>query len=196
MGHLERGVAHLTGLLTEDRPQEPLFWGLLGLTLGSDLPHEHVTGTDLGPDPDDAALVEIGQDLLGQIGDVPGDLLGSELGVPGVDLVLLDVDRGEHVVTHEPLREDDGVLEVVALPGHEGHEEVLPEGQLAVVRGGPVGQHVVGRHPLALVDDHLLVDGRVLVRAPELGQGVTPAAELVAQAVSLTGAVLHHDVVP
>ena len=92
-------------------------------------------------------------------------------------------------------REDDGVLEVVALPRHEGDEEVLPERQLAVVGGGPVGQHVVGRDPLALVHDHLLVDRGVLVRAAELGQGVAPAAELVAEAVALAGPVLHDDVV-
>ena len=125
VGHLERGVAHLAGLLAEDGPQEALLGGLLGLTLGGDLAHEHVAGADLGPDADDAPLVQVGQDLLGQVGDVPGDLLGPELGVPGVDLVLLDVDRGEHVVAHEPLGQDDGVLEVVALPRHEGDEEVL-----------------------------------------------------------------------
>src|SRR3712207_8397944 len=41
---------------------------------------------------------EVGQDLLGDVRDVPGDLLGAQLGVAGVDLVLLDVDRRQHVV--------------------------------------------------------------------------------------------------
>ncbi len=125
VGHLERGVADLPGLLTEDGPQEPLFGGEFGLSLGGDLADEDVAGADFGADPDDAPLVEVLQDLLGQIGDVTGDLLGAELGVAGVDLVLLDVDRRQHVVADEALGEDDGVLEVVALPGHEGHEEVL-----------------------------------------------------------------------
>ena len=93
--------------------------------LGVTLPTSTSPAPDLGPDADDAALVEVGQDLLGEVGDVPGDLLGAELGVAGVDLVLLDVDRGEHVVAHEALGQDDGVLEVVALPRHEGDEEVL-----------------------------------------------------------------------
>ena len=45
VGNLERGVAHLPGLLTEDGPQEALLGGLLGLALGGDLAHQHVAGT-------------------------------------------------------------------------------------------------------------------------------------------------------
>ena len=127
VGHLERGVADLAGLLTEDGPQQALLGRELGLALGGDLADQDVAGTDLGADADDAPLVEVLQDLLGEVGDVPGDLLGAELGVPGVDLVLLDVDRGEDVVAHQALGEDDGVLVVVALPGHEGHQQVLAE---------------------------------------------------------------------
>ena len=103
MGHLEAGVADLAGLLTEDGPQEALLGGELGLALGRDLADEHVAGADLGADADDAALVEVGEDLLGEVRDVPGDLLGAELGVAGVDLVLVDVDRREHVVLHQAL---------------------------------------------------------------------------------------------
>ena len=132
--HLEAGVAHLAGLLTEDGAQQALLGGELGLALGRDLADEHVAGADLGADADDAPLVEVLEDLLGEVRDVPGDLLGAELGVAGVDLVLVDVDRREHVVAHEPLGEDDGVLEVVALPRHEGDEQVLAERQLAAGR--------------------------------------------------------------
>ena len=139
-GTLSAGVADLAGLLTEDGPQEALLGGELGLALGRDLADEHVAGADLGADADDAPLVEVLQDLLGEVRDVPGDLLGAELGVAGVDLVLVDVDRREHVVAHDPLAEDDGVLEVVALPRHEGDEEVLAEGELAAVGRGAVGE--------------------------------------------------------
>ena len=139
-GTFRRGVPHLAGLLAEDGPQEALLGGELGLALGRDLADQHVAGADLGADADDAALVEVGEDVLGEVRDVPGDLLGAELGVAGVDLVLVDVDRREHVVPHQPLGQDDGVLEVVALPRHEGHEEVLAERQLALVGGGAVGE--------------------------------------------------------
>ena len=101
--HLQRGVAHLTGLLTEDGPQQALFGRLLRLTLRRDLADQDVARLDLGPDPDDAPVVEVGQDLLGEVRDVPGDLLGPQLGVTGVHLVLLDVDRRQHVVAHQAL---------------------------------------------------------------------------------------------
>ena len=135
--HLQRGVTDLTGLLTEDRAEQALLRGQLGLALGRDLADEDVAGDDLGTDTDDAALVEVGEDLLGDVRDVPGDLLGAELGVTGVDLVLLDVDRGEDVVLHEALRQDDRVLVVVALPRHERDEQVLAERHLALSVAGP-----------------------------------------------------------
>src|SRR6478736_1493897 len=127
VGHLERRVADLARLLTEDRAEQALLRGELGLALGRDLADEDVARADLGTDADDAALVEVREDVLGDVRDVPRDLLGAELGVARVDLVLLDVDRGEHVVLHETLAEDDRVLVVVTLPGHERDQQVAAE---------------------------------------------------------------------
>ena len=115
--------------------------------LGVTLPDEVVAGVDLRPDPDDPSLVEVLQDLLGDVGDVAGDLLGAQLGVAGVDLVLLDVDRGEDVVLHQALGDDDRVLVVVTLPRHVGDEEVLSEGDLALIRGGAVGDDLAASRP-------------------------------------------------
>ena len=70
---------------------------------GRDLADQDVAVLHLGADADDAALVEVGQHVLGDVRDVPGDLLRPELGVAGVDLVLLDVDRGQHVVLDDAL---------------------------------------------------------------------------------------------
>src|SRR5207249_11162006 len=55
-------------------------------------------------------------------------------------------------------------FKVVAAPGHERHQHVPAEGELAVVRARPVRQHRPGRHALALVDNRLLVDAGVLIR--------------------------------
>ena len=114
--NLQGGVTHLTGLLTEDRPQQAFLRSQLGLALGCDLADEDVAGRDLCAHADDSQVIQVGQDLVGEVRDVPGDLLGSELRVTGVDVVLVYVDRRQHVVLDQALREDDGVLEVVALP--------------------------------------------------------------------------------
>ena len=150
VGHLEAGVADFAGLLTEDGAQQALFGGQLGLALRRDLADEDVARADFGADADDAAVVEVGEDVVAQVRDVPADLFRSELRVTGVDLVLLDVDRGQHVVLDEAFGEDDRVLEVVALPRHERHEQVLAEGEFAEVGRGAVGDDLALGHRFRL----------------------------------------------
>ena len=96
--HAQRRVAHLAGLLAEDRAQQLLFRRELRLALGRDLADQDVARLHLGADADDAGLVEILERLLADVRDVARDLLGPELGVAGDALELLDVDRGEVVV--------------------------------------------------------------------------------------------------
>ena len=71
MRHLQGGVTNLARLLTEDRTQQPLFRGQFGLALRRDLADQDVAVADLGTDAHDAALVEVGQHLLGDVRDVP-----------------------------------------------------------------------------------------------------------------------------
>ena len=131
---LERRVADLARLLLEDRADQLLLGRQLGLALRRHLADEQVARADLGADADDAALVEVRERLLRAVRDVARDLLVAELRRARVDLVLVDVDRAEHVVLDEPLRDDDRVLEVVALERHERDEQVRAERELAAVR--------------------------------------------------------------
>ncbi len=168
VGNLERGVANFARLLTKDRSQQSLFGRLLGLALRGDLSNEDVAGLDFGADAHDAQVVEVREDVVGQVRDVASDLFGTELGVASVNLVLLHVDRGQDVVTHETLTQDDGVFVVVALPRHVRHEQVLAQGQLTVRGAGAVSQEVASLNVLAAKDQGLLVNRSVLVGATEL----------------------------
>jgi hypothetical protein len=168
----QRGVAHVAGLLAEDRAQELLLGGELRLALRGDLAHEDVARLHLGADAHDARLVEVLEGLLADVGDVAGDLLLAELGVARDALELLDVHAREDVLLGDLLGDEDRVLEVVPAPGHERDEHVRPERELAGVRGGAVGQHVTDLDPLARADDGLLVPAGVLVRALVLGEVV------------------------
>ena len=67
---------------------------------------------------------------------------------------------------------EDRVLEVVALPRHERDDHVLAERELTDLGRRTVGDDVALLHPIALADDGLLVDARVLVRAQVLEQVV------------------------
>src|SRR6185369_7693300 len=178
-GHLEARVADVAGLFAEDGAQQLLLGGELGLSLGRHLADQDVTRLDRGADAHDAALVQILQGRFGDVRDVPRDLFRTQLGVAGLDLELLDVDGGVVVLPHQLLGDQDRVLEVVAAPGHEGHQVVAPEGQLAPLGARPVGQHVALAHALPLGDHRLLGDAGVLVRAAELDELIDVGAEIL-----------------
>ncbi len=81
--------------------------------------------------------------------------------------------------------DDDGVLEVEPVPGHEADEHVASQGQLALERGGAVGDHFALFDLLAQLDDRLLVLAGSLVEADELAQRVDFAADLDAVGVDV-----------
>ena len=164
----------------------------LRLPLGRDLADQDVLGLDLRALPHDPRLVEVLEGLLRHVRDVPRDVFLAQLRVARLDLELLDVDRGVAVVLHEPLGDQDRVLEVVPAPGHEGDEDVPPQRELALVGAGPVRDHLARRDPLPLPDDRPLVDARVLVRAPVLRQ-VVDLQRPVVHRVRLLAAALGPD---
>ncbi len=127
---------------------------------------------------DDAVGAEVLERVLAHVRDVARDLLGAELRVARAAVERDDVERREHVLAHEALVDEDGVLEVVAAPAHERHEQVLAERELALVGGGAVRQAVARLHLLAVLDDRLLVEARARVAAAELLELVAPDALL------------------
>jgi hypothetical protein len=70
--------------------------------------------------------------LLADVRDVARELLLAELRLADLDLVLLDVDRGEDVVLDEALADEDRVLVVEAVPGMNATEQVLAQRELAL----------------------------------------------------------------
>src|SRR5688500_10324301 len=171
-GHFQRVVLHVFAGPAEDRVEQLLFGRKLGFALRRDLADEDVAGADARPDADDAVLVEVRQRTLAHVGDVPRELFAAELRLANFDVVLLDVNRGERVVLHEPVVDDDRVFEVVAVVGHERDEHVTTQGELALQRRGAVGQDLVFLDPLTLLDDRLLVEARPLVEPDELAEDV------------------------
>ena len=149
-GDAEGGVTNVAGLLTEDRAQQLLLRGQLSLAFGrGDFTDEDVVGLHLGADADDAGLVEVLEGFFTDVRDVAGDLFLAQLGIAGDAFEFLDVHRGEEVPLGQPLGDQDGVLEVVTLPGHEGDEDVFAEGELTLLGRRTVGDDVTGVHRIA-----------------------------------------------
>ena len=179
VGNTQRGIANLASLLTEDGAQQALFGGQLGFALRGDLTDEDVTSGDLGADANDAALVQVCEGFLGDIGDIAGDFFLTELGFACVDFVLFDVNRGEDVLFDNAAAEDDGVLVVEAFPRHVSNQQVLTQRDFTVVGGGAVGEHVAFFHALTFVNDDALVRAVTGVGALELLEAVGIASAFI-----------------
>ena len=89
------------------------------------------------------------------------------------------MDSGVTVFLDHALRDQDRILEVVAIPGHERHQHVLAQGQLAQVGGRAVGQyialgnHVTHAHQRTLVHAGVLVGALVLHQVVDIHTRVT-----------------------
>src|ERR1051325_3249112 len=175
-GNLEGGVFYVSGFLAEDGAQQAFFGSQLGLALGRDFADQDVAGMDLRADADNAIGTQVFERLVTEIGDVPSDFLGPELGVAGADFEFIDMDRGEDVVFDDAFADENGVLEVVAVPRHEGDEHVAAEGQFSALGARTIGDDLAFFDRLALVDDDLLVDAGRGVGAHEFADLIDPNA--------------------
>ncbi len=184
-GDFERVVLDVFPRPAEDRVEQLLLRSQLGLRLRRDLAHEDVAGPHVGPHADDAVLVEIPQGFLADVGDVAREFLPAELRLANLHVEFLDMDRRVGVVLDQLLADDDRVLEVVPVPGHERPQNVPPQGQFSVVGPRPVGDHVALVDLLTDLHDRLLVLASPLVQADELAELVDVAADLDPAAVHI-----------
>ncbi|OWK21228.1 hypothetical protein AJ88_20100 [Mesorhizobium amorphae CCBAU 01583] len=176
--HAHGGVANVRGLFAEDGAQELLFRRHRAFALRRDLADQDVTRLHFRADIDDAGLIEVLQRFFRDVRNVARDFLRSELGVARHDFKLLDVDRGEDVVGHDTLGEQDRVLVVVAVPRHERDQHVAAERQIAELGRRTVSDDVALVDAVAHAHQRTLVDAGVLVRTLELHQPVDVDAGL------------------
>ena len=171
-GGTQRGIFYVGRFLTEDGAEQLLFGRQLGFAFGRNLTDQNVTRADFGTDVDDACFIQFTQRGLTDVGNIGGDLFRPQLGVAGHTGQFLDVDRGETVFLNHTLGEQNGVLEVVAVPGHERDTHVLTQRQIPHVDGRTVGEDIATCHVVARTHDGTLVHAGVLVRTGVLGQVV------------------------
>ena len=137
---LERSVLHVAGLVAEDGAQQFLLGRGVALALGGDFTDQDVARMYVGTDADDTVRIEIFGGVLAYVRNIRGQFLDTALGVAHLHDILVDVHRREDILTLDTLRDHDGILEVVTLPGHERHFQVAAQGQLAVLRRVTLGQ--------------------------------------------------------
>ena len=129
--HTQGRILHVRGLLTEDGTQQFLFRCELGLAFRRYLAHQDIARLDLRTDVDNAGLIKLGQRTLTDIGNIRGDFLGAQLGVTRDTGEFLNMNGGETIFLDHLLGHQDGVFEVVAVPGHERNTDILAQRQVA-----------------------------------------------------------------
>ena len=82
------------------------------------------------------------------------------------------MDSGQTVFLSNTLRQEDGVLEVVTIPRHEGDAEVLTQSQFTQVHRRTIRHYVATLYRVTSTNQWTLVNTGVLVRAGVLGQVV------------------------
>src|SRR5690606_18074043 len=170
--HAQGGVFNVRGFFTKNGAQQLFFRSQLSFTLGCHFTDQHVVGTYFGADVHNAGIVQTVQLNFGQVADIAGDILRSQLRVTGNNRQLFDVNRSVAIISHDLLGDQNRVLEVVAVPGHKGDQHVLTQRQFAQVSRCAVSQHVTTRHDIATFDDRTLVDVGVLVGTGVFGHVV------------------------
>ncbi len=170
--HGEAVVLHILARAAEDRVQQFFFGRQFALALGGHLAHQDVARLYACTHAHHAVLIQVAQGLLAHVGDIAGEFLATQLGLANFRVVVLNVDGGKGVVLDQTLGDEDSVLEVVAVEGHERDQEVAAQGQLAVGAAGAVRDDLILLDPLALANDGPLVQAGPLVEAGELAEDI------------------------
>ena len=98
VGNFQRSVPDFPRLFAEDSSEKPFFGRKLRFALRRNFTYENVAGLNLCAYSYDTVGVKVFQSVLGNVGNIPRNLLFAELSVPRLGFVFFDMDRREHVV--------------------------------------------------------------------------------------------------
>ena len=79
------------------------------------------------------------------------------------------MNRGQTILFNYSLRDQNRVLEVVTIPGHERDTHVLAQCQFTEINRRTIRQNIAALHRVTDTDNRTLVNAGVLVRALVLG---------------------------
>ena len=71
--------------------------------------------------------------------------------------------RSVNIFFYELFTNNDGILKVVAIPRHEGNQNISPQGQLPMIGCRSICQHITSFHHRPRTNSRTLVDTSVLI---------------------------------
>src|SRR5690606_27193278 len=170
--HTQRGVFHVGGFFTEDGAQQFFFRRPLGFALWRYLAHQNIARLHFRTDVNNAGFIQLVQGRLAHVRNIGGDLFRTQLGVTRHTAQVQNANSGQAVFLRHPLRQQDGVFVVVAVPRHEGDAEVLTQSQFTHIHRRAVSHDVTTVNQITGFHQRTLVDTGVLVGAGVFGQVV------------------------
>ena len=118
---LQRSILHVAGFVTEDRSKEFFLRSRIAFSLRSHLTDKDIPRFDIGSDAYDTVFIEVFGSILGYVRDIVGEFLYPELSITYIEGILVDMDRGEDILTDYTFGDHNRILEVVPFPRHEGY---------------------------------------------------------------------------
>ena len=98
----------------------------MGFTFRGDFAHQDIATLDFRADVDDSGFIQFGQGFFAYVRNIRGNFFRTVFRIACDTGFLFDMNRGKPVVPDNPLGNQDGILEVITVPGHERDQHVLP----------------------------------------------------------------------
>src|SRR5262249_14386446 len=82
------------------------------------------------------------------IRNISSNLFFALLRITGFNLKFFNVDRSKDILFDHSLTNYNSVLEVIASPRHESHQNIAPNGKLSLIRRWTISQYLTLLDPL------------------------------------------------
>ena len=92
MRYTKRGILYLTSLLTKYCTQQLLLGASSVSPFGLSFPPGYHPGSTSATNTDNTVFIQLTETFLTHVGDIPRNLLRSQLRLPGISLVLFNMD--------------------------------------------------------------------------------------------------------
>jgi hypothetical protein len=132
-------------------------------TFWCDFTDEDITRTDERTDTDDTVFIEITEFRRGNIWDIVGRALRSELCFTDIECVFVDRNMGKHVILDETRIDDNRIFKVVPIPWHVGYSEIVSESEFTVFHSVSIDEDIPREEFLTMTDTRILVELHVVI---------------------------------
>ncbi len=163
MWNTQRRIPHFTRLFSENGPKKTLLCRQFGLAFRRNLADKDIARTNLSTDADNTVFIKIAQRILSYIGNIARDLFRSQFRIPGIALIFFNMDGSIKIALNQVLTQQHRILIVITFPRHISNDNIIAQSQFAMIRRRTIGNRLLLRYNIALINDWYLIDTGSLI---------------------------------